>query len=67
MNEQLLTALREGKQITNGPQSIQWYPEYGDGRLWCDTPGCCNVDFDSVDEIIAWIGKDKDWEIAKEG
>lgn len=61
--EHLVSALREGKQITNGPQSISYAPELDCGYLTCDA-GCCDATFDGMPEIVEFIDG-SDWEIVE--
>lgn len=58
--DDLVLALKAGKQITNGPQSIVFDVTLNRGYICCDTPGCCDGTYDSLEEIMEFI--DEEWE-----
>ncbi len=60
--DERITALMNGRQITNGAQAISYDSESQKGYLCCDTPMCCDMDFTSLEEIMAFI--DSSWVIA---
>lgn len=60
--ERLVSALLAGKQITNGPQSISWSAKLARGYMCCDTPDCCDYDFDSMEEVTEFIDAEN-WEV----
>jgi len=55
---QVSLALARGLQLTNGPQSIEYDAQTDTGFLWCDTPGCCDYDFDSLSEVLEYLEAD---------
>lgn len=54
-SEEIIEKLKCGEQLTNGPQSIVYNPETGEGRLWCDTPDCCDSDFIDLEELMDYV------------
>lgn len=55
-----LEAVKNGTQITNGPQSIS---KLRSGRylLFCDTPGCCDCEMTDSELAEYLATDDSDW------
>lgn len=53
--------LESGGQISNGPQYITWSPQNNWGYMCCDTEGCCDFDFESIQEIMDFIKGNNEW------
>lgn len=51
----LIDHLKSGGAIGNVAQQISYDSETGTGFMDCDTPGCCDTWFESLDEIVEYL------------
>lgn len=63
MIEDLKEALLNGSQITNGAQWIIFNARIRRGYLNCDEIGCCDMEFESLGEVLDYVKEhEDDWE-----